>query len=187
MIYRFKLVSDEVNGFYRVIDINPSDTFLSLRKVILESVGYTDVNIDSFFICSDNWEKGEEVALVDMGLTASDHDLWTMDTTRINELVNNEGQKLVFTFDNLNDRCFFMELKEVVCGESIETAICSSKKGKAPKQDLGFSEFDNLTDNSKNSKDEVEDIFSSDFADGYDLEDTEGFRDIDESDYQNYN
>ena len=41
MVYRFKLVSDEVSNFSREIEIDSENTFLQLRNAILESVDYT--------------------------------------------------------------------------------------------------------------------------------------------------
>ena len=48
MVYRFKLVSDEVSNFSREIEIDSENTFLQLRNSILESVGYTKDELDSF-------------------------------------------------------------------------------------------------------------------------------------------
>lgn len=59
MVYRFKLVSDEVTNFSREIEIDSENTFLQLRNAILESVNYTKDELDSFFLCNDDWEREE--------------------------------------------------------------------------------------------------------------------------------
>ena len=51
MIYRFNLISDEVDDFKLEIQIDSDDTFLSLRNVILDAAGYTKDQMDSFIIC----------------------------------------------------------------------------------------------------------------------------------------
>ena len=87
MVYRFKLVSDEVSNFSREIEIDSENTFLQLRNSILESVGYTKDELDSFFLCGDDWEREEEITLQDMGNSTSDCDVWLMDNTHVSELV----------------------------------------------------------------------------------------------------
>ena len=82
MVYRFKLVSDEVSNFSREIEIDSQNTFLQLRNVILESVDYTKDELDSFFLCNDDWEREEEITLEDMGNLAIDQDCWLMESTR---------------------------------------------------------------------------------------------------------
>ena len=67
MIYKFRIVSDEVDNFKRVIAIDADDTFESLRNAILESVDYTKDQMDSFFICDEDWSKRTEITLADMG------------------------------------------------------------------------------------------------------------------------
>ncbi|MEF9924599.1 MAG: hypothetical protein RR854_08515, partial [Muribaculaceae bacterium] len=86
MIYKFCIVSDEVENFKREISIDADDTFLSLRNAILDSVGYTKDQMDSFFICNDDWSKDKEITLADMG-SDSDEDIWIMEDTPINELI----------------------------------------------------------------------------------------------------
>ena len=51
MIYKFRLVSDEVDDFVREIQIDPEATFYDFHVAILKSVGYTDDELTSFFIC----------------------------------------------------------------------------------------------------------------------------------------
>lgn len=57
MIYRFTLISDESDDFVREIQIDPEATFYDFHKAILQSVGYTDDQMTSFFICDEDWER----------------------------------------------------------------------------------------------------------------------------------
>ena len=141
MVYRFKLVSDEVSNFSREIEIDSENTFLQFRNVILDSVGYSKDELDSFFICDDDWTPHEEITLEDMG-SDSDQDIWLMDETPLSELIEDEGQKVSFMFDYMTERCFFMELKEIVPGRNLVEPICILQKGKAPEQHIDLSDMD---------------------------------------------
>lgn len=145
MIFKFKLVSDEVSNFSREIEIDSEASFLQLRNAILDSVGYSKDELDSFFLCDDQWQKEEEITLEDMG-TASDQDVWLMDTTPLNEMIDEEGQKLIFVFDYLTERSFFMEMKEVVPGKNLIEPICTVKRGNPPKQVIDMAEFEKSID-----------------------------------------
>lgn len=131
MVYRFKLVSDEATNFSREIEIDSESSFLQLRNAILDSVDYNKDELDSFFLCDDDWQRREEITLEDMG-SSSDYDIWIMEDTPVGELVEDEGQKLVFVFDYLTERSFFMELKEMIPGRSLSEPVCTMKKGKLP-------------------------------------------------------
>ena len=103
MIFRFLLLSDEVDNFKREIQIDSEATFLDLHNAILKSVGFTDDQMCSFFICDDDWSKKTEITLVDMG-TSSDEDNYIMEDTRLEELLEDEHQKLLFVFDYMTER-----------------------------------------------------------------------------------
>ena len=66
MIYKFLLISDEVDQFAREISIDSEATFLDLHNAILDSVNFTKDQITSFFICDDDWEKKTEITLMEM-------------------------------------------------------------------------------------------------------------------------
>ena len=117
MIYRFNIVSDEVNNFKRVIEIDSDATFFDLRNAILDSVDYTKDQMDSFFICDDDWSKRIEITLTDMG-TDSDVDVYLMEDTKLSDLIEEDDQKLLYVFDYLTERAFFMEMKEIVTGKN---------------------------------------------------------------------
>lgn len=141
MIYKFLIVSDEVDDFKRVIKIDSDATFKELNDAILDSVGYTHDQMTSFFICEDDWEKGTEVTLVDMGRD-SDEDIWLMESTRLSDLVEDEGQRLMYVFDYLTDRAFFMELRETIFGDDLESAVCTKSVGDAPAQMVDFEDIE---------------------------------------------
>ena len=57
MVYRFTIISDEVDNFRREIQIDSEATFLDFHRAILKSAGYPDDQMTSFFICDEDWEK----------------------------------------------------------------------------------------------------------------------------------
>ncbi len=140
MVYRFTIISDEVDNFRREIQINSDATFLDLHNAILKSVGYPNDQMTSFFICDDNWEKETEITLEDMG-TSSDMDSWIMEETPLNELLEDEKQHLLYIFDPLADRAFFMELSEIITGKSLDEAVCTKTMGEAPQHVLDFDQL----------------------------------------------
>lgn len=147
MVYKFKLVSDEVSNFAREIEIDSESTFLQLRNAILESVDFSKDELDSFFLCDEDWGKQEEITLEDMG-SSSDQDIWLMEETPIGELIEEEGQKVIFVYDYVTERSFFMELKEIIPGRNLVEPVCTFKRGKAPVQFIDLDEFEIKVDQS---------------------------------------
>lgn len=181
MVYKFKLVSDEVSNFAREIEIDSENTFLQLRNVILDSVGYSKDEVDSFFLCDDDWERHEEITLEDMG-SNSDEDVWLMEDTPLSELIEDEGQKVCFEFDYEAERDFFMELVEIIPGRSLVEPICTMQKGKAPAQYIDSLESDIVSDQpsvvagvAPNTKEELDLDFLDE--DSFDDEDLANFND----------
>lgn len=131
MIYRFIVGSEEAENFKLEIAIDSEDTFLRLRNVILDAAGYNKEQIDSFYICDEDWQKEREVTYIDMD-TDSDEDAWIMEDTHLSELLDEEGQKIKFVFDYMTERYFYMRLKEIEPGKSLRDPLCERKVGKAP-------------------------------------------------------
>lgn len=141
MIYRFTIISDEVDDFIREIQIDPEATFFDFHEAILKSVGYANNQMTSFFICDDDWEKEKEVTLEEMD-DNPEMDSWIMKDTTISELVEEEKQKLLYVFDYMTERCFFIELTEIITGQDMKGAKCTKKSGEAPKQTIDFEEME---------------------------------------------
>lgn len=132
MIYKLTFMSEEVDNFKRSFDASPEATFFELHKALLESVGYPDDQMTSFFMCNDRWEKEQEVTLVEMG-SSFEYDNMTMESTPLSELMYEPKQRLIYVFDPMFERYFFGSLTAIEEGH-VEGVTCVEKKGKAPKQ-----------------------------------------------------
>lgn len=87
-------------------------------------------------------------------------------------MVEDEGQKLIFVFDYLTERSFFMELKEIFPGRSLVEPVCTMSRGKAPQQFIDMDDFEVKIDNSVNAMKEdldLDDFYGDDQFDDDDL------------------
>ncbi len=168
MIYKFRLLSDEVEDFRRDIEIDSDATFYELHKAILEATGYNDDQMTSFFLCDDRWEKEQEITLEDMG-SRSDEDSWVMRETIIGDMIEEEKQHLLYVFDPLADRVFFIELSKIKYGENLEAPRCTKSIGAAPVQTLDFEEIMKKNTPVVSDLDELDDDFYG--CDGYNDDD----------------
>lgn len=141
MIYNFRIVSDEVDNFKREIQIDADATFLDLRNAICDSVNYDKGQFSSFFLCDDGWERQQEISLEDMGSDSSE-DIYIMDETPLSDLIEDEGQRLVWVFDYMTDRSFFIEMKKSIPGKNLKDPLCTISMGDAPSQFVDLNEFD---------------------------------------------
>lgn len=140
MIFRFILISDEVEDFMREIQLDSDATFHDFHKAILSTCGYKDDQLTSFTICENGWEKCQEITLEEMD-TDSDQDSYVMADTALNEFIDEEKQHLLYTFDPLAERCFFIEVAEIITGKTLKEAKVTRKQGNAPRQTIDFDEL----------------------------------------------
>ena len=174
MIFRFLILSDEVDDFKREIQIDANDTFFDLHKAIAKSVEYNDEEMASFFICSDDWGKEKEITLVEMD-TSYEEDSFVMKDSVLNDFLEDEKQKLMYVFDYMTERAFFIELSEIITGKNLNAAKCTLSEGEAPAQMVEFEVFE-----SKAGSLDIGENFYGD--EGFDMDelDNEGFDGLDD-------
>lgn len=132
MIYKLVFSCEEVDDFRRVYEADGDATFLELHQAILHSVGYADDQMTSFYMCNERWEKGQEVTLVEMG-SNFEYDNMVMESTRISELLEECGQRMIYVYDPMFERYFFGRLSEILPG--VCTGVtCVQSTGVAPQQ-----------------------------------------------------
>ncbi len=133
MIFRFLLLSDEVEDFKREIKIDSNDTFLDFYQAILDCTGFDEKEMASFYLCDENWRKKLEVTLIEMD-TYSDEDSYTMKECVLNDFLEDEKQKLMYVFDYINERALYIELAEIITGKNLDKPQCTMSSGNAPQQ-----------------------------------------------------
>lgn len=132
MIYKIAFSCEEGDNFKRVFKADSEATFLDLHKAILDAVQYPDDQMTSFFMCNDQWEKEQEVTLMPMAANF-EYDNMVMEDTRLSDLLEEQGQRLIYIFDPMFERYFFGSLKQIEPG-MMDGVQCVESVGKAPEQ-----------------------------------------------------
>lgn len=175
MIYKINFACEEGVKFRRSFEADSEATFLDLHKAILESLGWPDDQMTSFFLCNDRWEKEQEVTLVPMG-NNFEFDNMVMDDTRLSDLMEEQGQRLIYVFDPMFERYFFGSLKEILPG-FMDGVKCVEQSGEAPKQAQTEDLTAILGKDGKGDLDLDDDFYGGNQYDEGDI-DMEGFQDL---------
>lgn len=184
MVYHFVLLSDENDFFRREIQINSDATFFDLYKSIVKSVGYDEHEMSTFYLCDEGWNPKEEISMFERE-TSSDEDCYTMDKTKLDELLDEEGQQLFYCFDLLAERGFYVSLFEIIPGQSLSEAKVLMAQGDAPTQ-TSMPDIEDILPKKKKGGKAVDDDFDLDFDDEVDLDDIDpdGYGSIDETSFK---
>lgn len=177
MIYRIGLLSNEVDDFKMEIEADPTTTFKELNDLIISKLNYSTNEMTSFFNCDDEWERYQEITLIEMD-SSSDVDTFVMENTTLEEFMQDEGDRMLFIFDTLNDRGFYMALREIKSG-SLKKAKCTKLAGRIPKQ-VKMEDLFTL-DTKKGSRNILDDDMYGEDAYNDDELDMEGFSEVDMS------
>lgn len=134
MILLFRIISDEAQEFYRDLVIDSSDTFLDFHRVLQENLAYDATQLASFFITTENWEKQQEITLIDM-MQEPGAETLTMANISLEQYMDSVNQRMIYVFDFFSERSFFMELIETSDQHSSkETPFIAQSKGDPPQQ-----------------------------------------------------
>ncbi|KPK87231.1 MAG: hypothetical protein AMS27_03205 [Bacteroides sp. SM23_62_1] len=120
MIYKFRLLSNEVEDFIRDFEVHSDQTFYDLHLAIQKNLHWDHSQIASFFFCNDNWEKELEITLFDLSDEPANQTL-VMDGTKFSDHIKELKQKLLYVFDVFNERAFFIEVVEIRQGSPDKT------------------------------------------------------------------
>ncbi|MFH2096901.1 MAG: hypothetical protein ABIJ16_14420 [Bacteroidota bacterium] len=135
-VFKFRIISNEKEDFFRDIEILSHETFFEFHQAIQACVKYDPSQIASFFTSNSKWEKIDEITLMDM----SDFDQtkrMVMHRVRLNEILEKKKERLLYVFDFFSERAFFIELTDILKPEKNKNyPVLSNGKGKAPRQIL---------------------------------------------------
>ena len=86
----------------------------------------------SFYICDEEWQRGEQITREDMRDSAADDFLYTMADTRLSEFLDGGVRHLEYVFDTFNDRVFSLCVRGEEPGDGAPEVVKSM--GEAPLQ-----------------------------------------------------
>lgn len=125
MIFKFRMLSDEVEDFARDYEVPYDMNMADFRTFIRESVGYSPAEMVSIFLSDAEWEKLEEFTSVDMGTDGVDIDPdddirppTFMGNILLGQVIREKFDRLIYVYDIFNERQFFIELIEAKQSES---------------------------------------------------------------------
>ena len=133
MIYRFRVIldNDTEDDIFRDIEINKKATLVEFHKSIITSFGFNNNEIASFYLSDNQWNQGEEISL----FSFEDQDNKLMSDILINDVINNQNNKLIYVYDFLNMWTFLIELIEVAEGiKGVDYPNIIFSKGKIPEK-----------------------------------------------------
>lgn len=133
-IYRFRLSFEDFDEVIREIDIKSTQTFEDLHKALHRSTGYNAEKPSSFYVSSDHWIKGDEIAYlpnqrkIDRGVTL-------MEKAKLSAFIDDPHQKFyyIYNFDRPYD--FHVELIKIILqtDPNIEYPVLFKSTGEVPK------------------------------------------------------
>lgn len=143
MIYRFVIVSPEARSFRRDIRIGSESTFADLRSALYDDIGYSLIEPSLIHLTDQSWSRRMTVYEVEPPHSRSDEDVYLMESTRLSELLSNERERLMLTFDIERSRAFYIELREMTSGSLPCVFEISRSEGEPPLQTLPVEEEKN--------------------------------------------
>lgn len=157
MIYKFKVLSEEDDKFFMDIELKSDQTFYEFHEFIQDELEYDRSHLATFFIANHNWQKKLEIPLIEMD-NGSKSKIVTMDKALLKDYIIDAHQKLIYLFDFLNERSFFIELMETKQeSANMYYPVCTDFGGEIP---LQFSKKSTKKSNIFEDENQDDDIFS---------------------------
>jgi len=132
MTIKLRLISGEDDDFIRDIEVGAEATFYDLHNYIQNLLDFEEGQIASFFITDENWNKEEEITLMDMEMEESS-DSFLMEDTKLNQFITKPKQRLLYAFDFFNERNLFIECYDINDNEC-KKIKCVYSAGNPPDQ-----------------------------------------------------
>jgi len=141
-IYKFRMLSEENDNFVRDIEIQAKHTFEDFHKSISKCVKLNGNELASFHVCDQNWNKLQEITLIEMLDGTEDEEdtkhieeTFVMRIAVIKDFIQEPNQKLLYEYDFLDMKTFFIELLSVFKQKDEGPyPRCTNKRGEITEQ-----------------------------------------------------
>jgi hypothetical protein len=128
-IYKFRILLEDNEQFFREIDIKATQTYEDFHKVLNSSAGFDGTELSSFYICDSKWNKLQEISICDLTdeeaeEKTKDFDddekpakekkaILTMCDTKLRDTINDPHQRIIYVYDFLKMHTFYIELYKI--------------------------------------------------------------------------
>ena len=133
-LIRFRVIIDIEEDVFRDILIGRSVPLEDLHRGILAAFDFGEGEMASFFQSDENWGRGREIPLMDMGMDDAGNPFPSMRTTAVEALVSAANDRMVYVYDFLRMWCFYVEVIGLEEGETPEYPLLAGEFGDAPDQ-----------------------------------------------------
>ncbi len=134
-VYRFKIVFEDDEDVFRVIEIRSTQTFKDFHNSIQKAIGFDNSKSASFYMSDDYWRKGLEIALID-STDKGAKPKRLMEKSTMAGFIEDPHQKMLYLFDYDAHWNFTIELVKIIINEEAAATYprCVNSVGIAPKQ-----------------------------------------------------
>ena len=133
-IYRFRISFEDYDDVTREIDIKSTQTFEDLHRAIHRSTGYNADKPSSFYVSTDNWIKGDEIA-IHPTQRKIDNGVVLMEKSKLSSFIEDPHQKFYYIYNFERPYDFHVELIKIILDNDpkIEYPYLVKSVGEAPK------------------------------------------------------
>ena len=168
-----RIVADTQEDIFADLRIHKENNFLTIHDFLVENFHLDKLEMSSFFYSNDDWDKGEEITLMNMNI-GEDQSIKFMESISIDEVFQEKKFKFLYVNDFLNMNIFYVEILKESDLEDNETLKLLHKLGEyEPKKSE-----DILIMEDENKLSEIEDILNEPEEDEFG-----GFEELDQDLY----
>ena len=133
-IYRFRISFEDFDEVNREIDIKTNQTFEDLHRAFHRSTGYKADKPSSFYVSTDNWIKGDEIAILP-NQRKIDNGVALMEKSKLSNFIEDPHQKFYYIYNFERPFDFHVELIKIILENdpNIEYPYLVKSVGEAPK------------------------------------------------------
>lgn len=131
---RFRVIIDIEEDVFRDIVVGRDTPLEDLHRGILAAFDFAEGEMASFFQSDEDWGRGREIPLMDMGSNDAGEPYPSMRTTAIDSVVHEVHDRMVYVYDFLRMWCFYVEAIAWEEGDTPEYPLLAHEFGKAPDQ-----------------------------------------------------
>tara|TARA_B100000963_G_C22575341_1_gene648139 strand:- start:584 stop:1120 length:537 start_codon:yes stop_codon:yes gene_type:complete len=172
--FRVLIDSEKNEEIFRDIVVDENENFESFFQEILDSYGFKGNQMASFYVSNENWDKGEEISLLDLSEGEDNSMLDIMKDTPIKKHLSQPDQKFILVYDFLKMWIFLIELIEIQ-EETPSSPQLLISIGDSPSEDSKGLSDDFLMVSDETDETDEEDYGFGDFEDGFSDDDMNSF------------